>query len=85
MQAVSDDMLLSSMRQMVTTQPCGWCVKDALSRLSSVRVEVRVRQIYTWRELAGRTSSSVSDSVQLKFGRDASVVEVTTGAPGSYG
>ena len=42
MQALSDDVLLSSVRQEVTTQPCGWCADGALSRLSSVRVQIQM-------------------------------------------
>ena len=44
MQAVSVNVLLSFMRQEVTTQPCGWCADGTLSRLSSVRVEIRMEE-----------------------------------------
>ena len=43
MQELSDNVLLSSVRQEVTAQPCGWCGDGALSRLSSVRVEIRMK------------------------------------------
>ena len=39
MQELSDDVLLSS----VTAQLCGCCAHGALSRLSSVRVEIRMK------------------------------------------
>ena len=44
MQALSDDVLLSSVWQEVTTQPCGWFADGALSCLSSVRVEIRMKE-----------------------------------------
>ena len=44
MQALSDNVLLGPVRQEATTQPCGWVADDALSRLSSVRVEIRMAE-----------------------------------------
>ena len=66
MQALSDDVLLSSVRQEVTTPAlwlvCGWRALTSVLCESQYPNE-REREIYTWRGRAGRTNSSVSDSV----------------------
>ena len=66
MQALSYDVLLSSVRQEVTIQPCGWCANGELSRLSSVRVEIRMKEWGRFTlcvgQLEGRTRQSVIPS-----------------------
>ena len=62
-QALSDDMLLSSVRQEVTTQPCGWCADGALSRLSSVRVEIRMKECGRFSRGVGQPEGLTRQSV----------------------
>ena len=63
MQALSDDVLLSSLRQEVTTQPCGWCADGALSRLSSVRVEIRMKECRRFTRGVGQPEGLTRQSV----------------------
>ena len=64
MKAFSDDMLLSSVRQEVMTQPCGRCADGALSRLSSVRAEIQMEECGRFTRGVGQPERpSVSDFV----------------------
>ena len=63
MQALSDNVLLSSVRQEVTAQPSGWCADGALSRLSSVRVEIGMAECGRFTRGAGQPEGLIHQSV----------------------
>ena len=63
MQALSDNVPLGPVWQELTAQPCGWVADGALSRLSSVRVEIRMAECGGFTRGVGQPKRLIRQSV----------------------
>ena len=63
MQALSDNVLLGLVRQETSSQPCGWVADGALSRLSSVRAEIRMAECGRFTRGVGQPEGLIRQSV----------------------
>ena len=63
MQALSDNVLLGLVRQEATIQLCGLVADGALSRLSSVRVEIRMAESGEFIHGVGQLEGLIRQSV----------------------